>query len=138
MSKINEKSCAASDKINRFEDIDFKMAEEFVKKLQRRIAKAQQAGETDKVKFLQHKLIHSFYEKVSDEKIKEFFKALYEGHKNICSNLMDIASVLDINDQDVFLSFLPLHHVFECTVGFLFSLKFLFSNCLEIILKILS
>ena len=43
-------------------------------------------------------------------------------HKNICSNLMDIASVLDINDQDVFLSFLPLHHVFECTVGFLFSL----------------
>ena len=52
MSKINEKSCAASDKINRFEDIDFKMAEEIVKKLQRRIAKAQQAGETDKVKFL--------------------------------------------------------------------------------------
>ena len=43
-------------------------------------------------------------------------------HKNICSNLMDIASVLDINEHDVFLSFLPLHHVFECTVGFLFSL----------------
>ena len=42
-------------------------------------------------------------------------------HKNICSNLMDIASVLDINEHDVFLSFLPLHHVFECTVGFLFS-----------------
>ena len=43
-------------------------------------------------------------------------------HKNICSNLMDIASVLDVNSDDVFLSFLPLHHVFECTVGFLFSL----------------
>ena len=43
-------------------------------------------------------------------------------HKNICSNLMDIASILDINEKDVFLSFLPLHHVFECTVGFLFSL----------------
>lgn len=43
-------------------------------------------------------------------------------HKNICSNLMDISSVLDINEHDVFLSFLPLHHVFECTVGFLFSL----------------
>lgn len=69
MSKINEKSCAASDKINRFEDIDFKMAEEIVKKLQRRIAKAQQAGETDKVKFLQHKLIHSFYAKALAVKI---------------------------------------------------------------------
>ncbi len=43
-------------------------------------------------------------------------------HKNLCSNLMDIASVLDVNSSDVFLSFLPLHHVFECTVGFLFSL----------------
>ena len=43
-------------------------------------------------------------------------------HKNICSNLMDIASILDVNSDDIFLSFLPLHHVFECTVGFLFSL----------------
>ncbi len=43
-------------------------------------------------------------------------------HKNICSNLMDIASVLDVDCNDTFLSFLPLHHVFECTVGFLFSL----------------
>ncbi len=43
-------------------------------------------------------------------------------HKNICSNLMDIASVLDINSEDVFLSVLPIHHVFECTVGFLFAL----------------
>ena len=43
-------------------------------------------------------------------------------HKNICSNLMDIASILDVGSDDIFLSFLPLHHVFECTVGFLFSL----------------
>ena len=43
-------------------------------------------------------------------------------HKNLCSNLMDIASILDIDCNDVFLSFLPLHHVFECTVGFLFAL----------------
>lgn len=43
-------------------------------------------------------------------------------HKNLVSNLMDIASSLDINSSDVFLSFLPLHHVFECAVGFLFSL----------------
>lgn len=43
-------------------------------------------------------------------------------HKNLCSNLMDIASVLDVDSNDIFLSFLPLHHVFECTVGFLFAL----------------
>ena len=49
-------------------------------------------------------------------------KVVALSHKNICSNLMDIASVLDVNSEDVFLSFLPLHHVFECTVGFLFSL----------------
>ncbi len=49
-------------------------------------------------------------------------KAVALSHRNLCSNLMDIASVLDINSSDVFLSFLPLHHVFECTVGFLFAL----------------
>lgn len=43
-------------------------------------------------------------------------------HKNLASNLMDIASVLDVTSEDTILSFLPLHHVFECTVGFLFSL----------------
>ena len=49
-------------------------------------------------------------------------KVVALSHKNLCSNLMDIASVLDVNSDDIFLSFLPLHHVFECTVGFLFSL----------------
>ncbi len=49
-------------------------------------------------------------------------KVVALSHKNITSNLMDIASTLDVDSNDVFLSFLPLHHVFECTVGFLFSL----------------
>ncbi len=43
-------------------------------------------------------------------------------HKNICSNLMALAQIHNIDSNDVFLSFLPLHHVFECTVGFLFAL----------------
>ena len=43
-------------------------------------------------------------------------------HRNLCSNLMDIATMLDVNSDDRFLSFLPIHHVFECTVGFLFAL----------------
>ena len=49
-------------------------------------------------------------------------KAVALSHKNICSNLMDIASTLDVNSKDIFLSFLPLHHVFECTVGFLYPI----------------
>ena len=49
-------------------------------------------------------------------------KVVALSHKNICSNLMDIAKVLDVNSNDTFLSILPIHHVFECTVGFLFSL----------------
>lgn len=42
-------------------------------------------------------------------------------HKNICSDLTAISNILDVNSSDIFLSFLPLHHVFECTVGFLFA-----------------
>ncbi|MGN1269297.1 MAG: AMP-dependent synthetase/ligase [Clostridia bacterium] len=49
-------------------------------------------------------------------------KVVCLSHKNICSNLMDIASVLDVNSDDTLLSVLPIHHVFECTVGFLFAL----------------
>lgn len=49
-------------------------------------------------------------------------KAVMLSHKNICANLMDIASTLEIHEQDTMLSFLPLHHVFECTTGFLYPL----------------
>ena len=49
-------------------------------------------------------------------------KVVTLSHENICTNLMDIGSVLDVTQDDVFLSILPIHHVFECTVGFLFSL----------------
>ena len=49
-------------------------------------------------------------------------KVVALSHKNIASNLMDIGSILDITSEDTLLSILPIHHVFECTVGFLFSL----------------
>ena len=50
-------------------------------------------------------------------------KAVMLSHKNICANIMDITSVLSIYDTDRFLSFLPLHHTFECTTGFLYPLS---------------
>ena len=49
-------------------------------------------------------------------------KVVALSHRNICSNLMDMASVLDVTSNDILLSVLPVHHVFECTVGFLFAL----------------
>lgn len=49
-------------------------------------------------------------------------KVVALSHENVCTNLMDIGRVLDVTQEDVFLSILPIHHVFECTVGFLFSL----------------
>ena len=50
-------------------------------------------------------------------------KAVMLSHKNICANLMDITSVIRIDENDRFLSFLPLHHTFECTTGFLYPLS---------------
>ena len=50
-------------------------------------------------------------------------KAVMLSHKNICANLMDIAAVIKLTEEDRLLSFLPLHHTFECTVGFLYPIS---------------
>ena len=49
-------------------------------------------------------------------------KVVALSHKNLVSNVMDYASVVDVDSNDKILSFLPLHHVYECTVGMLVSL----------------
>ena len=49
-------------------------------------------------------------------------KVVALSHRNLCENLMALDKVEDVDCTDRFLSFLPIHHVFECTVGFLFSL----------------
>ncbi len=48
-------------------------------------------------------------------------KVVALSHRNICTNLIDLSNVLDISSKDIFLSVLPIHHAFECTVGFLFA-----------------
>ena len=50
-------------------------------------------------------------------------KAVMLSHTNLTSNVYDIGSIFYVDENDVFLSFLPLHHVFECTVGFLFAVS---------------
>ena len=49
-------------------------------------------------------------------------KAVMLSHKNICTNVKDIRNVFELDETDRLLSFLPLHHTFECTVGFLYPL----------------
>ena len=49
--------------------------------------------------------------------------AVMRSHQNICANLKDITSVIKLYLTDRFLSFLPLHHTFECTVGFLYPIS---------------
>ena len=50
-------------------------------------------------------------------------KAVMLSHTNIVSNIHDVTSVFDVGVEDTMLSFLPLHHTFECTVGFLYPLS---------------
>lgn len=50
-------------------------------------------------------------------------KAVMLSHKNLVTNIMDIIQRFDLYEEDRFLSFLPLHHVFECTVGFLYPIS---------------
>ena len=50
-------------------------------------------------------------------------KAVMLSHKNLCTNIADIiSSFYVVTEKDTLLSFLPLHHTFECTVGFLFPI----------------
>jgi long-chain acyl-CoA synthetase len=49
-------------------------------------------------------------------------KAVMLSHKNIAENLMGMCSMLYIDEKDIFLSILPIHHTYECTCGFLCQL----------------
>lgn len=60
---MNSKMCASSNIAQSWTEIDFVIARTYVKKLQMRIAKAQQEGRYNKVKSLQRLLVTSFYAK---------------------------------------------------------------------------
>ena len=46
-------------------------------------------------------------------------KAVCLSHKNICSNIVSIASTVKVDNKTSVLSILPLHHTYECTIGYL-------------------
>lgn len=49
-------------------------------------------------------------------------KAVMLSQYNICSDISAIATWVKIYDTDTLLSFLPIHHTFECTITFLYGM----------------
>ncbi len=49
-------------------------------------------------------------------------KGVMLSHKNICTDITSVCSILRIDYNDSVLSILPLHHTYECTCGFLLML----------------
>ena len=48
-------------------------------------------------------------------------KAVMLSQKNICSNICAIADHVKVYQTDTLLSFLPIHHTFECSITFLYG-----------------
>jgi long-chain acyl-CoA synthetase len=71
-------------------------------------------------------------------------KGVLLSHGNIVTNLMDMCQMIYIDENDIFMSVLPLHHTYECTCGFLCQiyrgssiaycdgLKYILSNIKEV------
>lgn len=49
-------------------------------------------------------------------------KGVCLSQRNVCSNLLSIYGIVKVEKNDVFLSILPIHHTYECTIGFLLPL----------------
>ncbi len=49
-------------------------------------------------------------------------KAVMLSQSNICANIQSLSHYLKLYTTDTLLSFLPIHHTFECTITFLFGL----------------
>jgi len=46
-------------------------------------------------------------------------KGVCLSQRNICSNILSIYGIVKVKRSDLFFSVLPLHHTYECTIGFL-------------------
>lgn len=70
-------------------------------------------------------------------------KGVCLSQRNICSNILSIYGIVKVKRSDLFFSILPLHHTYECTIGFLLpiysgasicycdGLRYLSNNMLE-------
>lgn len=48
-----------------------------------------------------------------------FAKGVMLSHSNICANITAVCTTVNVKSSDTSLSILPLHHTYECTLGFL-------------------
>ena len=55
--------------------------------------------------------------------VPEDARGVMLSHRNLCFNLSQISQMIDVDEEDVFLSVLPLHHAYECTCGFLWPMS---------------
>ena len=46
-------------------------------------------------------------------------KGVFLSQRNICSNILSTYGIVKVKRSDLFFSVLPLHHTYECTLGFL-------------------
>ncbi len=121
MNKIKEKQ---NTKVKYFISMDLKQAQNNIYSQKELIKEGKKLVEGGNKEF--------FNSKIDNEKMSIMLftsgttamsKAVMLSHKNICSNLFDIASTIQVDETHTFLSFLPLHHTFECTVGFLYPIS---------------
>lgn len=49
-------------------------------------------------------------------------KGVCLSQRNICSNILSIYGIVKVKRSDLFFSILPMHHTYECTIGFLLPL----------------
>ena len=49
-------------------------------------------------------------------------KGVCLSQRNICSDILSIYGIVKVRRSDLFFSILPLHHTYECTIGFLLPL----------------
>lgn len=49
-------------------------------------------------------------------------KGVMLSQRNICANIYNLGKMVNVDESDIALSILPLHHVYECNCGFLYAM----------------
>lgn len=101
-------------------DMDLEQDEEDIISLQRLLKRGRKLLESGDKRFLVAKVNKdSMCSLIYTSGTTDLAKGVMLSHHNICANLTSVFSTVKISDQDTSLSILPMHHTYECTLGFL-------------------